>query len=115
MQLTGFEEESKGSPAAICCNLDCTTGEHVTRKGGPESEGMRIVGKGCIRCLLFVQLGFIRCPSQLLRSYKRHEENKRKIGQECSSMQQADYQCHRPIDARKCVHEKSSTKLSQFI
>ena len=47
-------------------------------------------------------------------SYKRHEENKRKIGQECSSMQQADYQCHRPtpwmqesvsMNARKCVHE----------
>ena len=43
-----------------------------------------------------------------------HEENKRKIGQERSSMQQADYQCHRPtpwmqesvsMNARKCVHE----------
>ena len=33
---------------------------------------------------------------QLLRSNKRHKENKRKIVQECSSMQQADYQCHRP-------------------
>ena len=31
-----------------------------------------------------------------IRSYKRHEENKRKIGQERSSMQQGDYQCHRP-------------------
>ena len=29
-------------------------------------------------------------------SYKIHEENKRKIGQERSSMQQAHYQCHRP-------------------
>ena len=57
---------------------------------------------------------FNRCPFQLLRSYKRHEENKRKIGQERSSMQQADYQCHRPtpwmqesvsMNARKCVHE----------
>ena len=28
--------------------------------------------------------------------YKRHEENKRKIGQERSSMQQADYHRHRP-------------------
>ena len=28
--------------------------------------------------------------------YKRHEENKSKIGQERSSMQQADYQRHRP-------------------
>ena len=41
-------------------------------------------------------MGFDRCHYQLLRSYKRHEENKRKIGQERSSMQQADYQCHRP-------------------
>ena len=29
-------------------------------------------------------------------SYKRHEENKRKIGEERSSMQQADYHRHRP-------------------
>ena len=28
------------------------------------------------------------------QSYKRHEENKRKFGQELSSMQQADYQFH---------------------
>ena len=30
-----------------------------------------------------------------------------KIGLECSSMQQADYQCHQPthsMNARKCVH-----------
>ena len=40
--------------------------------------------------------GFNRCPFQLPRSYKRHEENKRLIGQERSSMQQAHYQCHRP-------------------
>ena len=45
---------------------------------------------------LLLWLWFNRCPFQLLRSYKRHEENKRKIGQERSSMQQADYQCHRP-------------------
>ena len=59
-------------------------------------------------------MSFNRCPFQLLRSYKRHEENKRKIGQERSSMQQTDYQCHRPtpwmqesvsMNARKCVHE----------
>ena len=36
------------------------------------------------------------CPFQLLRSYKRHEENKSKSGQERSSMQQADFECHRP-------------------
>ena len=35
---------------------------------------------------------FNRCPFQLIRSYKRHEENRSKIGQECSS----DYQCHQP-------------------
>ena len=34
-------------------------------------------------------------PFQLLKSCKR-QENKSKIGQERSSMQQADYQCHRP-------------------
>ena len=32
----------------------------------------------------------------MLMSYNRHEENKSKSGQERSSMQQADYQCHRP-------------------
>ena len=31
------------------------------------------------------------CPYQLLILYKRHEENKRKIGQKRNSMQQADY------------------------
>ena len=36
------------------------------------------------------------CLYQLVRSYKRHKENKSKIGQQRSSMQQADYQCHRP-------------------
>ena len=45
--------------------------------------------------LLFYS-GLNRGPFQLLRSYKRHEESKRKIGQERSSMQQAHYQCHRP-------------------
>ena len=46
--------------------------------------------------LLLLLVGFNMCPFQLLRSYKRHEENKRKIGQERSSMQQADYHRHRP-------------------
>ena len=41
-------------------------------------------------------MGFNRCSFQLLRSYKRHEKKKRKIGQERSSMQQAHYQCHWP-------------------
>ena len=47
---------------------------------------------------LLLYLGFNRCPYQLLYSviYKKCEESKRKIWQECSSMQQADYQCHRP-------------------
>ena len=40
--------------------------------------------------LYYYKWGFNRCPFQLLRSYKRHEENKRKIGQERSSMQQAN-------------------------
>ena len=45
---------------------------------------------------LLLHSGFNRCPFKLLRSYKRHAEKKRRIGQERSSMQQADYQCHRP-------------------
>ena len=52
--------------------------------------------RGCYRLLLSLYSGFSMCPYQLLRSYERHEENKSKIGQERSSMQQADYQCHRP-------------------
>ena len=51
--------------------------------------------KECYNYIL-LKVGFNRCPLQLLRSYKRHEESKNKIGQERSSMQQADYQCHRP-------------------
>ena len=46
------------------------------------------------------------CPFQLPRSYKRHEENKSKIGQERSSMQQADYipmSSAHSMNARKCV------------
>ena len=61
---------------------------------------------------------------QLLRSSKRHKENKRKIGQEHSSMQ-ANYQCHRPtpwmqerVPMHKCpsytthavVHESGKTR-----
>ena len=46
--------------------------------------------------ILLLQVGIKGCPFQLIRSYKKHEENKSKIGQERSSMQQADYQCHRP-------------------
>ena len=38
---------------------------------------------------LLLLVVFNRCPFQLLRSYKRHEENKRNIGQERSS-------CSRP-------------------
>ena len=45
---------------------------------------------------LLLYSGFNKCPLQLLRSYTRHGENKSKIGQERSSSQQADYQCHRP-------------------
>ena len=46
--------------------------------------------------LLLLYSGFNMCQYKLLRSHKGHEENKRKIGQERSSMQQAHYQCHRP-------------------
>ena len=37
-----------------------------------------------------------RCPFYLLRSYKKHEENKSKIGQERSSMQQANTTVNQP-------------------
>ena len=37
---------------------------------------------------------FNKSPYQQLRSFKRHEEKKSKIGQEPNSMQQADYQFH---------------------
>ena len=46
-----------------------------------------------IAIFIIVVSGVNRCPFQLLRSYKRHEGNKRKIGQERSS---PDYQFHRP-------------------
>ena len=75
----------------------------------------------CIRLLL--QVGFNRCPFQLLRSYKKHEEKKRKIGQERNSMQQAHYQCHRPtpwmqesvsMNARKCLHAQKPYPSQAF-
>ena len=45
------------------------------------------------------------CPFQL-RSYKKHEENMSKIGQECSSMLQADCQMSsaHSMNARRCIH-----------
>ena len=63
---------------------------------------------------LLLYLGSNRCSFQLLRSYKRHGENKSKIGQECSSMYQADYQ-HKSsahsINARKCVYAQNHTPV----
>ena len=51
---------------------------------------------GKFSLFFFYEEGFIKCPFQLLRSYKIHEENKKKIEQERSSMQKADYHRHRP-------------------
>ena len=52
-----------------------------------------------------------------LRSYKRHEENTSKIGQERSSMQQADYlampSAH-SMNARKCVHAQKHYASQAF-
>ena len=65
--------------------------------------------------LLLLEVGFNRCPFQLLRSYKRYEENKSKTGQECRSMQQADYHRHRPtpwMQESVSMH-KSPTLLRQ--
>ena len=53
-------------------------------------------------------MGFNRCPFQLLRSYKRHEENKKKIGQERSSIQQATTNV---IEQESVSIHKSSTEL----
>ena len=52
-------------------------------------------------------MGFNRRIFQLLKSYERHEENKRKIGQERSSMQQAGYHRHQ---ARSEEEEKERMK-----
>ena len=62
---------------------------------------------------LLLEVVFSRCPFQLLRSYERHEDNKRKIGPERSSMQQADYQCHRlsPWMQESVSMHKSPTQL----
>ena len=51
-----------------------------------------------------------------IRSYERQEENKRKIGQERSSMQQADYQCPsvHSMNARKCVHAQKPYPSQAF-
>ena len=46
------------------------------------------------------------------RSYKTHDENMSKIGVESSSMQQADYQCHRPnpeIKESVSLHKSRTT------
>ena len=62
--------------------------------------------------------GFKRYSYQLLSSYRRHEENKSKIGQERSSKRQADYQCHRPtpvsMNARKCGHAQKPYPSQAF-
>ena len=47
--------------------------------------------------------GLIVKPFQLPMSYKRGKENKRKIGQERSSMQQAEYQVIGPVHECKKV------------
>ena len=65
-----------------------------------------IIGEATTKIICIYNHGvlfFNKCPFQLLRSHKRHEENKRKIGQERSSMKQADYQCHRPLHECKKV------------
>ena len=51
-------------------------------------------------------MGFNRCPFQLLRSYKRHEENKRKIGQEHNlhAAGPLPMSSAHSMNARKCVH-----------
>ena len=59
-----------------------------------------------------------RRPFQQLRAYKRHKENKSKIGQERSSMQQAHYKIlmssAHSMDARKCLHAQKPYPSQAF-
>ena len=66
---------------------------------------------------LLLYSGFNRFPYHLLRSYTRHEDNKSKIGQERSCMQQADYQLMsstQSMNARKCVHAQLPSPSQAF-
>ena len=70
-----------------------------------------------IMIIIIIISGVNRCPSQLLRSFERHEEKKNKIGRERSSMQHADYQCHWPtrsMNARKFVHAQKPHPSQAF-
>ena len=58
-------------------------------------------------------MGFNR-PFHQLRSYKRHEETQSKIGQERSSMQQADYQCQCPWMQESVSMHKSPTPVKHL-
>ena len=66
----------------------------------------------------YLQERFNRCPFQLLRSYKRHEENKRKIGQERSSKLHAagplPMSSAYSMNARKCVHAQKPYPSQAF-
>ena len=60
------------------------------------SKDVKKVFTYCKACDIFYWEGFNKFPFQLLTSYKGHEESKSKIGQERSSVQQADYHRHWP-------------------
>ena len=67
--------------------------------------------------ILLLYSGIKRYSYQLLSSYRRHEENKSNIGQERSSMQQADYQLMSSalsMNARKCVHAQKPNSFQVF-
>ena len=75
-------------------NANIRTITRMVSSSHTEVFGFESSSKKWFLSILLSCLGFNRCPYQLLRLYSRHEESKSKIGQECSSIQQADYQFH---------------------
>ena len=54
--------------------------------------------------MLFLYLGFIECPYQLLRSYKRYDEKKSKMIVFLHAAGRLPISSAHSMDARKCVH-----------
>ena len=65
-----------------------------------------------INLLLLLCSGFNRCLYQLLRSYKRHEENKSMIGQHAAGRKPMS-KAH-SMNARKCVHAQKPYPSQAF-
>ena len=82
------------SPPTLCWPL-CTAETRQSKPHISASIAVTIRLAATRSVVLLLLLRFNMCNHQLLRSYKRHEENKSKIGQDRSSTQQADNQCFR--------------------